>query len=456
MKKLVKKENGKPDKIVYLLYDLHVTHVPNEHREKCNSAGEALLKKAKTLDQTTKRLEFSSKYNEKISTLKDPLEKYLDMLPNLKKQHDDLKNVVRQLNISIIAEDWPLLENLFAPKTEKELTTSFTYTGNKFEYALLGLTKKYTGSFIEMVTPLLRLGKSLTGKFSSRKLMLIPEQQNTYFYNPDNRSEKMKSEEDDRAIDTDSIHALEKLFEKGVDKVIIAEGAVHCINIAQNLMDNGFTASGVIIHDELIVKSNSTHGKLKGILAGLNENNQKTVNAALEDLENLIMQYPLNVREVFEKELGVKIEQKKETPVEQPKPKNTEDKRPTTIPQEQKQTATTKQAVQNNNSLFGVNTESITCFVKSAALSLVTGGAAWWVSNHINKQIKTTWRNPSNVSIGLSVLTSLACAGMSVHSHFKIINPTQKTLIPWFLGAVTGTLPSTCIGQRLLKSIRLR
>lgn len=301
--------------IVYLLYDLHITAMKND--DATDKALGLLLQKYHEGQEKCRNIDGSkdlveNKYKSKQS-IKDTYQPdiiklhqdYLSTFPNLAEQHEKLSNIVKEFEISIITEDWPTIES-----ASREVID--TYKPSVQERALTGNLGVFQGvAFCSGITPLIGLGRSICNKFTIKELVKIPGKENAYFYNADHRgmSSYIPSKDESDMVTQNSLDTLKiMLSDPNQKKVIIAQGATHCMDICADLIKQGYSAESLVIsnHLETGVKNNKD---VANFLQAVKENNTKKADEYGDnaDVKIAVIADPLNIAKVFEKEFGYSL-----------------------------------------------------------------------------------------------------------------------------------------------------
>ncbi len=283
---------------VYLLYATHASIIGDSSREETLLAEIDLL-----VDEMASNAQRRENFFDACKHRQESLEKITNKLnllrnnkPNLVKQHNDLAEVVKKQQISLINEDWSDLE---------QKLMLFPFGGdfrNYYVCPILGYQEKHNDHVYQVnVSPLLGMGKTVTGKFTECKFVPVD---NAFYYNPDRRNclfAKCHYQGGTQEVDENTLYAINELFtEYHQTRVVVAEGYNHCIAIAHELVTNqGYVAEKIFVAPELAIQHN---GDLALFLAAL-ENNDSIQTERIEEsypaLTYTLIASPLDIETLF-------------------------------------------------------------------------------------------------------------------------------------------------------------
>jgi hypothetical protein len=307
-----KLEHPQTHKVIYLLYDIHASIIADADVQKRLLDGmgtiiDNAIADAKKIEQP--KAVFSH-LKETFNKMDQQADLMRNNLPNLVKQHNDLIYVVKKYQISLIDEDW---------RDSQEQQAMFPLGGGAGKFwryiaHSIGNTKQYKNSvFQEAVSPILGIGKSLTGKFSAHKFEQLDG--SAYFYNADTRGGAI-GEGGKEKVDDFTLNAIETLFTTYNQKsIIISQGYEHIIAVSQQLCTKkGYNAGPLIISDDL-QKQRAQSSTLNAFLKALEMDNYTDLKKINMDdrLTYFLIAQPLDIQTLFEKELNVTEQQKKLT-----------------------------------------------------------------------------------------------------------------------------------------------
>lgn len=291
----------KTGKIIYLLYDAHGTKNANPEgakvlyqqiMEKINKFRTLFKKGLYSEDLSNEIINNTTKYREQF-------------FPNLIKQQNDLTDIVKTYSISLVNEDW------YQYHSATLLHPKHYYP----RFVLGGKPRNYP----DEVQPMSGIGEKLTGEFKQNVLQPI-EKTTAYYYNADHRSGSYTSESN-RKLEANTIKAIDELFTTyNQNSVIVAEGADHLRHILPQLVQQGYIAEKPIISDALQKKSNEL-SYLKALLKYKFENDETDINKLSDDEINAqksvanhaLIDYPINLKEIFAKEFEKESQKKIDT-----------------------------------------------------------------------------------------------------------------------------------------------
>ena len=299
LRKLIHHEGNK---IVYLLYDLHAS-IP---------ADTTLADKLK--DDVYKYMSENIlqwklfKPWENNQEIKNILASYVNNLPNLINQKQDLLTIIAKYRVSLINEDW-----LPYDADEDLIRGKLISSGLRIKFLVkyLGL-KGGDGSYRTYVTPMSGMGEKLSGIFSSKELILLVN--GGYYYNADERKGDGLSGGTDQAqklVDRSTIEMIKKLFEDYAQKVVIvSEGFSHIQNIAAELVKQGYQAYPLIISEDLQARRLAST-RLDLILKDIEFNTETTKGLINSEIEFSLVAKPIDLKVTLMPELddlGICIE----------------------------------------------------------------------------------------------------------------------------------------------------
>lgn len=275
-------------KVIYLLYDAHASLVIDPNL--ANITNTEIDKIARNAPMNVKELK-PLEENEEINS---KLDSYRRNMPNLLKQQQDLLDLTNKYLISLIDEDWPWPSDL--------VSIAFKKVSNKYIGRYFGSSRQYKDKFYALqVTPLLDIGKKLTGKFTKKEF--IPLATGAYFYNPDDRWSIGigGNSVECKAMDATTLKAIDSLFTKyNQHAIIIAEGLEHISEIAQALVDRGYSPGPMIISQDL-AKRRTESPDLNQYL-NIIETNKKLPTFYDDSIDYALIANPLDIQKLLESE----------------------------------------------------------------------------------------------------------------------------------------------------------
>ena len=299
-------------KTVYLLYDAHASNQADKgltrrimrkvHKIMQDPAKKQYRKEIIGNSERTVLIPWEE--NEEINKI---LASFKYNFPHLIQQQKDLLKVLRRHKISLINEDWPPFD------FSKRLMTFGSSDLNKhFVNWYMGAPSN-DGRFVEYVTPMLGLGKEITGSFSVQKF--VPLKTGGYYYNPDKRrflGIQGDGPEACELIEELTIKAIDDLFaEYNQSAVIISEGYAHAEAIANDLVLNkGYHAEPLIISNDLAIRRKE-NPKLDAYLKQIESIGRQEKKLIIPCNESDAINYsliaqPLDLGAIFDTELNTK------------------------------------------------------------------------------------------------------------------------------------------------------
>ena len=366
-------------KTVFVLYDTHCTIESEEAKEKSDKIQE-------TIEQCKIPVQDSD-----IDLLKKQISDCRNTLPNLTKQHNDLKEYLQKYNVSVIVEDScriPIVKIVERAQSKVDKIHQMLaydhflpqYIGRQFRHG----TKTYSGP----LSPMAGLGEALVGKHTVDEFVKFGKK--AYFYNPDVRVDGYHKD-GHQVVDTNTLKAIETLFTTyNQSSVVVAEGANHSVHIVRDLVKKGYIAGDLIISEALAQKRKESAVLNSYIQHLIDHDAEQAVSVShresAEDQYNRIAE-PLDIAAIFQKEFAnVKIDTFDDGISEElPKDQSSSSEQPTSLSKDKESIKVMKNNKDNKLTIIERPTDYLALTTKKSifngwVLGGVLGLGSFWIT----------------------------------------------------------------------------